>query len=573
MKKTDLVYEELVNENKFLKKENESLKNELSTKNNIIESVDNDLLFVNNLKENAAEERRFWFNVLDKIPIVIYIAKNQKIVKINSCCEEVMGYTPEECYGFESLEGVFHPDDWKVFIQRAIEEQEDLIAGKRITTGEYRLKHKDGSMRWIDYTRAIFEVEEEAGIFYTIGTATDITVRKLAQKALSESEEKFRRIIETANEGIVILDNEDKITFINGRIVEMFGYQPDEMLGKTFQDFKFGSDKILERAKASEEKKNQRKDQRFRRNDGSELWVIISSTPVLNQQSKIDGSFAMLNDITERKQAEVQLIRYAEELLKSKELLEENSKELALLNKQLLESEKKLKDLNDTKDKFFSLIAHDLKNPFGILLHFSKVLSENYNDYSDEEKQKFLAEIYHSTDQSYKLLENLLEWSRSQTGKLKFEPQEIDLSPIAFNSIYLFKNICENKEINIISHIFANTIVFADYNMINTVFRNLISNAVKFTKERGNISISSQKLDGFIEVTVSDDGIGMDSDTLNKLFQLDSKTLKVGTNGEKGTGLGLILCKEFVERNGGEINVESVSGKGTSFKFKLPMPS
>lgn len=231
-------------------------------------------------------------------------------------------------------------------------------------------------------------------------------------------------------------------------------------------------------------------------------------------------------------------------------------------------NEKALSELNATKDKFFSIIAHDLKNPFYGIMGLSEILASEEDVDSDEIKI-ISKEIKELATNTYRMLENLLDWSRSQTGILEYLPQDIDLNEILEENLSHLNRFAALKKIKIISGIENNLIAFADKNMINTIFRNLISNAVKFTPAEGTIRIQNEPAPDSIVISIADNGVGMNEKTLEQIFRIDKTVNSVGTAGEKGTGLGLLLCKEFIEKNGGKIWVESKPGIGTTFYFSL----
>jgi signal transduction histidine kinase len=226
--------------------------------------------------------------------------------------------------------------------------------------------------------------------------------------------------------------------------------------------------------------------------------------------------------------------------------------------------------LNSTKDKFFSIIAHDLKNPFNTILGFSELLSTKYHKLSEEKKLKYSEVIYDSSRNIYSLLENLLQWARTQTDKIAFEPIVFDLKQIVDQNIMLLKENLTDKKITVSHNIKDECKVYADRNMINAVIRNILTNAIKFTNINGEILINSIEKNGLIEVSIKDNGIGMSEEEIGKLFRVDVNFSRNGTGGETGTGLGLILCKEFVEKNGGIIRVESKPQEGSNFLFTLP---
>ena len=242
----------------------------------------------------------------------------------------------------------------------------------------------------------------------------------------------------------------------------------------------------------------------------------------------------------------------------------------------LAESYKKNKLLNATKDKFFSIIAHDLRSPFNSILGFSDILLNNFENYKVPEQKKFLGIMNKEIRRTYKLLKNLLLWSQSQRGTIDFHPEKVNLFLLCRETIELLRSTAANKAIFLINQIPEDIYVMADKNMLLTILRNLISNAIKFTPKEGKITIkadlnSNENKQNWIQVSVKDSGIGIVKEKISQLFDISENISTKGTDGEAGTGLGLILCKEFIEKHGGKICVESEVGKGSSFMFTLPL--
>lgn len=237
-------------------------------------------------------------------------------------------------------------------------------------------------------------------------------------------------------------------------------------------------------------------------------------------------------------------------------LLEDKNRELALVNA--------------TKDKFFSIIAHDLKNPFYTLLQVSDQLRDRFHELDDDQKIRIISLIHRSAVLTHDLLANLLDWSVSQTGSIHFHPEKLDLSVLVDDCTSLLRLNAEKKGIRLVSDVMPGTFVSADRNMVATVLRNLLSNAVKYMEIEGEVRIMAQESGEMMEVRVQDEGIGICEEDIGKLFRIDVNTHQIGKSGEKGTGLGLILCKEFVEKHGGNIRVESEAGRGSIFIFTLP---
>lgn len=250
-------------------------------------------------------------------------------------------------------------------------------------------------------------------------------------------------------------------------------------------------------------------------------------------------------------------------------LLQEKIKEADQSNKLLQESEDNLKILNATKDKFFSIIAHDLRNPFNALHGLTYYLLKNYDDFNSDEIKQSLELIYGSADDLLELLENLLHWSRTQRGKMLFTPKEINISEIINKIFNLLSMNAKKKEINLINEIDKEKTIYADNDMITAIFRNLISNAIKFSHSNSFIRISSKNFSEYTEFSVMDNGVGISPENIKKLFRIDIHHSTSGTSEEQGSGLGLILCREFVEKHNGTIWVESEIKKGSTFKFTI----
>jgi len=259
-----------------------------------------------------------------------------------------------------------------------------------------------------------------------------------------------------------------------------------------------------------------------------------------------------------------EIINLQRQLIKEKHTLQDT---LDQLNEANLE----LKEINTTKDKFFSIIAHDLRNPFVVLLGFSDLLAENLKEFSINQIEEQIKLISQTSHQTYELLEDILLWSKTQLGKLTFNPQRIYFEDLYQVVIHNLSNQIQKKNItiNFIEH--EKSLLFADLNMFKTILRNLISNAIKFTYPNGCITVSSEKKNEILVVSVSDNGIGISPENQARLWKLSEQYTTNGTDGEEGTGLGLFICKEFVEKHGGKIWTESEIGKGSNFKFTIPL--
>jgi len=278
----------------------------------------------------------------------------------------------------------------------------------------------------------------------------------------------------------------------------------------------------------------------------SEIITAKGNRRSVKSMAKVDLEnrrvIGLFQDITDRKQVEA---------------------ELKIKNEQL-------KELNATKDKFFSIIAHDLKTPFSGILGFSEILKEEARNLDIGSIEDYADIINSTAKQTFKLLENLLDWARMQQGGFHFEPKTISFNYLFKTEIEGLKNSADRKNITLVNGTAKEIFFTADEKMLNTVLRNLIANAIKFTPKDGKITVKALKKVDHVEVSISDTGVGMEKETIDKLFKIETSFTSRGTENEKGTGLGLLLCKEFVEKHGGTIWVDSEIGKGSTFTFSIP---
>jgi signal transduction histidine kinase len=257
---------------------------------------------------------------------------------------------------------------------------------------------------------------------------------------------------------------------------------------------------------------------------------------------------------------------------KNKHLSEQiaRNNDLEEMNQKLRQSEAHLKAVNSTKDHLFSIISHDLRNPFNSLLGISEILCHNADRHEYENVSKFANIINSNAHNLYSQVENLLEWSRMQTNSIKYKPEMLELRILVLNVFTLFEVTAFRKNIDLICEIQSGEIAYADKATITAVLRNLTDNAIKFTKDGGKVIVSSKKIGKFVEISVVDSGVGISTADIHKLFSIDTVYSRRGTSDEKGSGLGLLSCKEFVTKNGGNIDVFSQIDVGTTFIFTLP---
>ena len=344
---------------------------------------------------------------------------------------------------------------------------------------------------------------------------------------------------------IYIKGLDHKYVFANKPTLELFKVTKDELPGSPDDRF-FPPDAVAELYRVDqivlEKGEVSQKEIFVIESDGSKKIYWETKHPLVEKNGKIIGLVGISTDITKRK-------------------LTEDS---------LLASESELRRLNQTKDKFFSILAHDLRGPISNFSGGLKYLSEENSDASPMEKAKILESLKESSESIFTLLENLLDWSKAQSGNIRFKPEFMNLIFVVEETLDLLKISLTNKKIEVITH-FPDTIeVFADPNMMKIILRNLISNSIKFSYESGKIEIYGNNDGNFFIFEIKDFGMGMDSETIQNLFQIGISKSRFGTKQEKGSGLGLILCHDYIDINGGKILVQSEPGIGTSFKLYIP---
>ena len=384
------------------------------------------------------------------------------------------------------------------------------------------------------------------GYFYWRRTEKEVGKQlKSKQSLLILNEYKYRTLFENMNDIVCMLDLNKKIIDVNKAAIEFYEYSKDELLNLSVKELVHNEDSNISNTffeKLENSGSYNMYEGRVITKSGRIKWIQVNSTEIVHNGEKI-GSQDIIRDITQRKNIEIEL----------------------------QQTIKKLNQLVETRDKLFSIIAHDLKSPFNSILGFSEILGENLKNYDIKKSEKIIKIINSTAKNTFTLLDNLLNWTKMQSGKIIFKPQKLILSTILKEIIKISTSAATLKNIQLNFIQSKDIEVFADENMLNAVLRNLISNAIKFTNTGGNISISTISKQHQVEITISDNGVGISKETSKNLFNISTNITSVGTENERGSGLGLVLCKEFIEKNNGKIWVESEEGKGSDFKFTLPI--
>ena len=497
---------------------------------------------------------------------------NGSILDANNMALKLFGYSKDELF-LLSITDLYSKGSEGIS-KKAFETVERV--GK--VSFEINFKKKNGEYFMAEVSSSIIQI---SGKDVVLGIFRDITEKKKAAKiqnaiySIAESTftasdmftlyKKIHEIISTLlpikNIYIALYNEVTGFLSFPYFVDEYDPPQPDKKLGKGLTEY------VLRTGKAC--LIDEKKDLELRAK--GEVEIIGAPTKIwLGVPLKVSGKTIGVIVVQDYEDE----LAYGEE---EKQLLLFISKQIAQVierkqnSVQLKKYSEKLKEANRTKDKFFSIIAHDLKSPFQGLLGYSQILSDDYSTLSEEEKLFFIKNIDAISKNAYLLLEDLLTWSRLQTGKMEVNLKIFNLVEYINPTISLLSQTALNKEIKLNSFLDNKINVKADQNMLSTIIRNLISNAIKFTNNGGEISISSKPVENFVEINVADNGLGITKDKLDKLFTMDSNITTKGTANEEGTGLGLLLCKEMVEKQGGSIRVESEIGKGSKFIFTIPL--
>jgi len=484
----------------------------------------------------SKSDERFKLLLESSNDLIAELDSNYCFIYINNTVNSLLNYDLAEIVGANSL-SIVHPDD-----QDRLSHTIDMAYHHgSFFKIEFRLKVKNGEWKWFDCIGNLFKTIE--GEIHSVIIARDITEKKDLEVNLKDSLLTTEALLNATTDLLLLVDKNYTVLTLNHPMAESNGYEQNEMIGKNlFQCI--GVETHKSRKTRFEEVIRTGKPLRFE-DENNGKYFDNYFLPVLDDENMVSKIAVYSHDITLQKQNEEKLKKQAIEL----------------------------EQMSANKDKFFSVVMHDLKSPFNGLLGFCDVLTEDFDFLSKEEIRLYINHIQTGTKNVYALIENLLDWSRLQTGKVKFKPEVLGVTEEVSNIFTLLSGNAFRKNINFEQNIPANIRVLADHTMFHSILQNLISNALKFTNPGGLIFVSAQEMPDFIVISISDSGIGISKENIEKLFCADKHYSTMGTNNEQGTGLGLVLCKELIEKNGGEIWVESEIGKGSRFIFTLPQGS
>ena len=429
--------------------------------------------------------------------------------------------------------------------QQAFEDEQAIVRTGQLLNTEEKETHPNRPDTWVS-TIKLPLTDNNGNIIGTFGISRDVTKRKQAEEELAQEQYLMRTLMDNLPDHIYFKDHESHFLRVNKALAQFLGLNdPAQAIKKT--DFDFFTGEHAQQAYEDEQKiirtgQLLSTEEKETHHDRPDTWVSTIKLPLSDKDGNIIGTFGISRDITKNKLAE-------EEIKLKNELLQ---------------------IINSEKDKFFSILAHDLRGPLSAFVSATQIIAEEIQTMGIEEIKEITLSMKTSATNIYSLLENLLEWSRLRRGVMDFIPEKINLKKKIEECVAVLSESARKKGIEILISIPEVIDVLADSLMFDTVIRNLISNAIKFTPVGGKVTLTAGYIeDHTVEIKISDSGIGMTPELKDKLFLLNEKTSRKGTEGEPSTGLGLLLCKEFIEKYNGKIRVESEVGKGSTFSFTI----
>ncbi len=485
------------------------------------------------------QNSEFYKKILDKTADGLYLldAESKKILYANHAICNYLQYSQEEMLTLHVYKIIAHdPSDIESKISKLILTQIPTIA-------ERNYKKKDGTVIQVETVSSMIEFEDRKILVVAV---RDISLRKIAYSAIKKSEIQFRSVWENSFDGMRLIDKDGKIVLVNNAFCYLCSKTREELIGKPFsiiyqQDLQENIFlKTIKRFNNRTIQKNVIDEVTLW--NGKKVWFELSNSYIDYEN---DSTLLLSNfrDITLQKEYEIELQQINEEL----------------------------KETSLKKDKFFSFVTHDLKSPFQGLLGLTSILADSNEDFSVEEMRDYSKKVNSIANNLFSLIQDLLNWSRIQSGQMQFNPQKVNLHKIISDCASAVDSLAKNKNLLILNEIDSDIYVLADSVMLVSIIQNLLSNAIKFSFTGGKILIGSNLNKDEIEIFIKDEGIGISQENINKLFQLDQQFSSIGTSGEKGTGLGLLICKQMVEKHGSFLKVVSELSKGSCFSFILKL--
>lgn len=517
-------------------------------------------------EEALLETREMYYDLFENSMDAIYVSsKDGKLQAFNKSMEKLLSYSKEELESLNLRDIYYAPIERLLFI-------EEIERKGYVKDFEVKLIDKHQKVLHCLIT-ATTKHNSSSEIIGFSGIIHNITSRKEYEKKLAESEERYRNLFERIPLGLYISNPNGELIDVNQGFLKLLEIAGDKSLIKNLN---------TNELYVNPEDRNlwkQRMDKfgtvtfvfEIQTLSGKRKWVEDTARAVRNSDGTVKFYEGVMKDITGERINNMERENLISQLRAEKEKSDQLTSEMMDLNYELIVSGEQLKTINASKDKLFSIIAHDLKSPFTGFMGLANILHEDIINLSREEISDMASAMSVSARNIYELLTNLLEWSRLQGGLMEINFQTIQLRNKVDKTIQLLKSQADNKKISLLNDIKPESTVYADTNLLSSLFRNIIGNAIKFTPDNGYVRIGNIEDNGsMISFFIEDNGVGMSGDTIRNLFDLDKHNSTLGTRNEKGTGLGLILVKEMLDKQNGKIEVKSEIDKGTRFIITLP---
>ncbi|MBX3042347.1 MAG: PAS domain S-box protein [Candidatus Kapabacteria bacterium] len=513
-----------------------------------------------------------WSNILKNNSAIVYSTKPDGDYAFNFISDnvsEILGYDASMFVRANDFWDSLIKPDFKNYVINSLHCLETSDEVRMI----YPILSNDGDYRWFE-ERARLVRDYSGTPKEIIGLVIDVNEQKQSYDNLNKTLQELRVIMNTIPGIIIVVDKDLKILDFSDNLIEISGFESRDSIANNRISRIFLSEHLeieddLKLAIFNRNSVNRITNSRESYYFGSNYRILIN--PIIDENNNVWGAVAAMHDISDFIAKEQDLTDSIAKLEESRKSESEQTAKVRQLLEQVTESKKDLFELNNQKDKFFSVISHDLRAPLKGFMQLTKILSDELPSMDKEEIFDLTNSMFEASQNLYKLLENLLEWSKIQRGIMDYNPITMQLSTLVMMNIDLLQIVAKQKEISLNNKVHSSVLIYTDVNLLNTILRNLISNAIKFSFNGSTVTISSSlNNDDFVEICVEDSGVGMTNEEIENLYRLDKHFSNKGTSNESGSGLGLILCKDLVEINGGKIYVESEPDMGTKFYFTVP---
>jgi PAS domain S-box-containing protein len=489
-----------------------------------------------------------------------------RIIETNPALEKITGYSRDELLAMNMEDLYAHPEERQAFMQK-------LASAKRTVTRELRWKRKDGGR--IVVLDTVIAVRDSSGqILHFDAIIEDITERRRAEEALRESEERYRTLVENATDAIYMVDAHENILSVNQTTARFLGKRPEKLIGKKVSDIfppeiaaRFTEEFRLTFRTGQSIMACDRLDAGW-----TELWVSTSLNPIRNSSGEVVAIMGVTRDITEQKRLERELQETNEQLDAQNEELQVQSEELMAQQQELMESTQEAARANQLKSEFLANMSHELRTPLNAIIGFSQLLRDETPGKLNQEQKQCLDDVLESSQHLLNLINEVLDLSKIESGRAELKLENVDLKELITPLTRVMRPILGQKKQELEVEIEAGLPqIRVDKTKMGQVLRNLLANSSKFTPEGGKLWITAARADDWLHLSVIDNGAGIKKEDLERIFEPFCQLDYTPGNGKGGTGLGLAVVKEIVERHGGQIRVESEYGRGSRFTISLPL--